>query len=87
MNGGYRYESYWEVFRRHGFSPKGAGGLPDGSPRRKRRGAPSDACIATSGDGADRASPPCRCMTGPKSAMPPMRCGPAIRAALIRKGN
>jgi hypothetical protein len=22
MNGGYRYESYWEVFRRHGFRPK-----------------------------------------------------------------
>lgn len=37
MNGGYRYESYWEVFRRHGFRPKEPVAYPMRA-NRKRRG-------------------------------------------------
>jgi hypothetical protein len=37
MNGGYRYESYWEVFRRHGFRPKEPVAYPM-DVKRKRRG-------------------------------------------------
>lgn len=39
MNGGYRYESYWEVFRRHGFRPK----EPVAYPLRAKRARPGDA--------------------------------------------
>jgi fatty acid desaturase len=37
MNGGYRYESYWEVFRRFGFTPKEPVAWPIDN-NRKRRG-------------------------------------------------
>jgi fatty acid desaturase len=39
MNGGYRYESYWEVFRRHGLRPKEPVAYPMET-RRKRHGEP-----------------------------------------------
>ena len=36
MNGGYRYESYWEVFRRHGLRSKEPVAYPIEARRRKR---------------------------------------------------
>lgn len=40
MNGGYRYESYWEVFKRHGLRTKEPVAYPM-EPRRKRRPDPA----------------------------------------------